>query len=232
MRDRFRCAIGHRDARDGFRFDLGTILARAVPHVSDAGRGPGQLPAGSDSVQSEADPRAVGHRPRRLPRSSTISPPTWLGRVETISTAYVRAYWKGDEGKVPELATRLTGVRRSVQRRRAQPWASGDFITPTTGSLCTTRSYNDNTTRQTGKTIATGIDNQSWKRVQKGGRMTGTSGRWRERQKRNFLATLVFSQGTRCCSGDEFATRNMATTNAYCQDNETSRGSTGMTQRR
>src|SRR5207237_4551690 len=45
----------------------------------------------------------------------------------------------------------------------------------------------------------------------------------RERMKRNFLATLIFSQGVRMVlAGDELGRTQHGNNNAYCQDNEIS----------
>ena len=87
---------------DGFRFDLGTILARQHDGFDDGARLPAELPAGSGAVVGEADRRALGHRPGRL---SGRRLPAGLGGVER---------------QVPRHRARL------LEGRRGQAGGNGD----------------------------------------------------------------------------------------------------------
>ena len=207
---------------DGFRFDLATILGRE-PHGFDEGGGfldsCRQDPVLS-SVRLVAEPWDCG------PGGYQVGgfPPGWAEWNDRFRDT-VREYWKGDEGKVADLAKRLTGSGDKFNRRGRRPWASVNFIAAHDGfTLNDLVSYNDKHNEANGEDNKDGhSDNKSWNMGVEGPTSDPEIRQQRERQKRNFLATLLLSQGTpMILAGDEFGRTQKGNNNAYCQDNEIS----------
>ena len=207
---------------DGFRFDLGTILARET-HGFDQGGGfldsCGQDPVLS-SVKLIAEPWDIG------PGGYQVGgfPPGWAEWNDRYRDT-VRSYWKGDEGKLPEFAARITGSGDLFNRRGRKPWASVNFVTAHDGfTLNDLVSYNDKHNEANGEENRDGhSDNYSWNHGVEGPTDDPEIVELRERQKRNFLGTLLFSQGTpMILAADEFGRTQRGNNNAYCQDNEIS----------
>jgi len=205
---------------DGFRFDLATILARE-PYGFDEGGSfldaCRQDPALS-GVKLIAEPWDVG------PGGYQVAhfPPAWAEWNDKYRDA-VRSYWKGDEGVLSELATRLAGSADMFNRRGRRPWASVNFITAHDGfCLNDLVSYNDKHNEANGEENRDGSsDNHSWNHGAEGPTEEPAINSLRERQKRNLLATLLFSQGTpMLLAGDEIGRTQNGNNNAYCQDNE------------
>jgi isoamylase len=137
----------------------------------------------------------------------------------------VRGYWKGDESKVPELAARLSGSADFFNKRGRKPWASVNLLTAHDGfTLNDLVSYNDKHNDANGEGNRDGnSNNASWNCGAEGPTDDPGIRALRERQKRNFLATLLLSQGTpMIVAGDEFGRTQKGNNNAYCQDNEIS----------
>jgi glycogen operon protein len=137
----------------------------------------------------------------------------------------VRAFWKGDEGVLPELATRITASGDLFNRRGRKPWASVNFITAHDGfTLNDLVSYNDKHNEANGEENRDGhSDNKSWNHGAEGPTDDPAIVELRERQTRYMLATLLLSQGTpMLLAGDEFGRTQQGNNNAYCQDNEIS----------
>ncbi len=204
---------------DGFRFDLATILARR-PYGYDEASGfltaCRQDPVLS-SVKMIAEPWDVG------PGGYQVGnfPPGWSEWNDKYRDA-VRAYWKG-EGKLGEFAARTAGSGDIYNRRGRKPWASINFITAHDGfTLNDLVSYNDKHNEANGEQNRDGTDNNhSWNHGQEGADVSADIVALRERQKRNFLATLFLSQGTpMLLAGDEFGHSQGGNNNAYSQDNE------------
>jgi glycogen operon protein len=207
---------------DGFRFDLATILARE-PHGYDEGGGfldsCRQDPVLS-SVKLIAEPWDCG------PGGYQVGgfPPGWAEWNDTFRDT-VRAYWKGDEGQVPDLARRLTASGDKFNRRGRRPWASVNFITAHDGfTLHDLVSYNDKHNEANGEENRDGhADNRAWNCGAEGPTDDADIAALREQQKRNLLATLLLAQGTpMLLAGDECGRTQGGNNNAYCQDNETS----------
>ncbi|WP_027210899.1 glycogen debranching protein GlgX [Burkholderia sp. WSM2232] len=207
---------------DGFRFDLATILGRE-PHGFDEGGGfldsCRQDPVLS-SVRLVAEPWDCG------PGGYQVGgfPPGWAEWNDRFRDT-VRAYWKGDEGTVADLATRLTGSGDKFNHRGRRPWASVNFIAAHDGfTLNDLVSYNDKHNEANGEDNNDGhSDNRSWNMGVEGPTDDPEICQQRERQKRNLLATLLLSQGTpMLLAGDEFGRTQKGNNNAYCQDNEIS----------
>ncbi|MFC7335278.1 glycogen debranching protein GlgX [Rhodocista pekingensis] len=207
---------------DGFRFDLATILARE-PYGFDEGGGfldsCRQDPVLS-RVKLIAEPWDIG------PGGYQVGgfPPGWAEWNDRFRDT-VRAYWKGDEGRLPDLAARVTASGDVFNRRGRKPWSSVNFVTAHDGfTLNDLVSYNDKHNMANGEENRDGHShNLSWNHGTEGATDDPAILELRERQKRNMLATLLFAQGTpMLLAGDEFGRSQGGNNNAYCQDNEIS----------
>jgi isoamylase len=151
-------------------------------------------------------------------------PPGWAEWNDRFRDT-ARSYWKGDEGRVPELATRLAGSGDSFDHRGRKPWASVNFITAHDGfTLNDLVSYNERHNEANKENNQDGNSNtRSWNCGAEGPTDNVEIIALRERQKRNLLATLLLAQGTpMLLAGDEFGRTQGGNNNAYCQDNEIS----------
>jgi glycogen operon protein len=132
---------------------------------------------------------------------------------------------KGDGGQVAELAYRLTGSSDLYSMSGRRPYASVNFITAHDGfTLNDLVSYNEKHNEANGEQNRDGTDdNASWNCGAEGPTENPTLVDLRERQKRNFLTLLFFSQGVpMLCAGDEIGRTQKGNNNAFCQDNEIS----------
>jgi len=207
---------------DGFRFDLATILAREPHGFEEDGRfldAVRQDPALS-RVKLIAEPWDCGPGGYQVGRFS----PGWAEWNDRYRDT-VRAYWKGEDGKLPELASRLTASADLFNKRGRKPWASVNFVTAHDGfTLHDLVSYNDKHNEANGEDNKDGHDhNLSWNHGVEGETNDSEIRALRNRQKRNILATLLFSQGTpMLLAGDEFGRTQKGNNNAYAQDNDIS----------
>jgi glycogen operon protein len=145
----------------------------------------------------------------------------WNGRYRDT----VRGYWRGDPGKLGELGYRLTGSSDLYEDDGRRPHASINFITAHDGfTLHDLVSYNHKHNEANGEENRDGSDdNLSYNFGVEGPTDRADILRQRERQKRNFLATLLLSQGVpMICGGDELGRTQFGNNNGYCQDNEIS----------
>ncbi len=207
---------------DGFRFDLGTILAREHYGFDE---GHGFLHAClQDPVLSQvkliAEPWDIG------PGGYQVGgfPPGWAEWNDKFRDT-VRSFWKGDEGKLAEMATRIAASADCFGRRGRKPWASVNFVTAHDGfTLNDLVSYNDKHNEANGEDNRDGhSDNLSWNHGAEGPTDDAEITALRDRQKRNMLATILLAQGTpMLLAGDEFGRSQGGNNNAYCQDNEIS----------
>ena len=181
---------------DGFRFDLASALARELHDVDRLGAVLRHHPPGPGALAGEADRRAVGPRRGRLPGRQL---PGRCGRSGTARTATPCArFWKGDEGQVGELGLPPDRLAATCTSAAAGGRTPASTSSPrTTASRCTTSSATTtSTTRPTARTTATAHDdNHSWNCGVEGPTDDPAIVALRERQKRNFLATLLLSQG-------------------------------------
>ncbi|MBR0641326.1 glycogen debranching protein GlgX [Roseomonas hellenica] len=206
---------------DGFRFDLGTILARE-PDGFDTQSGflkACQQDPLLGTVKLVAEPWDCG------PGGYQVGgfPPGWAEWNDTFRDT-TRAFWKGD-ALPSELAPRLTGSGDKFNHRGRKPWASVNFITAHDGfTLNDTVTYNDKHNEANGEGNKDGhSDNRSWNCGFEGPTDDPTINALRERQIRNMLSTLLLAQGTpMLLAGDEFGRTQNGNNNAYCQDNEIS----------
>jgi glycogen operon protein len=206
---------------DGFRFDLGTILARE-PGGFDTHNG-FMKALMQDPVLAKvkliAEPWDCG------PGGYQVGgfPPGW-GEWNDKFRDTVRDYWRG-EATPAQLAPRLCGSPDIFAKRGRQPWASVNFITAHDGfTLNDLVSYNDRHNEANGEENRDGHShNRSWNHGAEGPEVEEPIRALRKRQMKNMLATLLLSQGTpMLLAGDEFGRTQEGNNNAYCQDNEIS----------
>jgi isoamylase len=207
---------------DGFRFDLASALARelyAVDKLSGFFDIIHQDPVLSQ-VKLIAEPwdlGAGGYQVGNFPVLWT----EWNGRYRDC----VRRFWRGDGGQVSELATRLAGSSDLYEYSGRRPYASINFVTCHDGfTLRDLVTYNDKHNEANGENNQDGENNNlSWNCGVEGPTDDAAVTALRERQKRNFMATLLLSQGVPMLSGgDELGRTQRGNNNAYCQDNEIS----------
>jgi isoamylase len=205
---------------DGFRFDLGTILGRE-PHGFDQ-RGGFFDAIGQDPVLSKV--KLVGEPWDIGPGGYQVGgfPPGW-GEWNDKYRDTTRAYWKGEEGIIRDLAARVTGSGDIYDLRGRRPWAGVNFITAHDGfTLNDLVSYNEKHNEANAEDNKDGHGhNLSFNFGVEGPTDDEGVTAARERQKRNLLATLLLSHGTpMILAGDECGHSNGGNNNVYCQDNE------------
>ncbi len=208
---------------DGFRFDLATTLAREADGGFD--NHCGFLDAiRQDPVLSRvkliAEPWDVGEGGYRL-GGFPAGWAEWNDRYRDT----VRRFWKGDGGQVADLATRLTGSSDLFDTHGRRPWASVNFATAHDGfTLADLVSYDHKHNDANGEDNRDGTDNNnSWDCGAEGPTDDPEIVRLRLKQQRNFVATLLLSQGLpMILAGDEIGRTQGGNNNAYCQDNEVS----------
>ena len=207
---------------DGFRFDLASTLARELHDVDKLG---GffdiihQDPV-LQGVKLIAEPWDVGEGGYQV-GNFPVGWAEWNGKYRDC----VRAYWKGDDSQVSELAARLTGSSDLYQDDGRRPYASVNFLIAHDGfTLHDLVSYNDKHNEANGEDGNDGDNNNhSWNCGEEGPTDDSSVNALRRRQKRNLLATLLLSQGVpMLCGGDEYGRTQQGNNNAYCQDNEIS----------
>ncbi len=207
---------------DGFRFDLAPALARAAGGVEswnsffDVIR---QDPVLS-RVKLIAEPWDVGAGGYRVGNF----PAGWAEWNDRYRDG-MRAYWKGDGGLIGEFARRLTGSSDLYGRSGRHPHASINFVTSHDGfTLADLVSYNERHNEANSEAGADGHNhNLSWNCGVEGPTDDPQVRALRARQQRNFLATLLLSQGVpMLLAGDEAGRTQRGNNNAYCQDNEVS----------
>jgi isoamylase len=207
---------------DGFRFDLAATLARQFHEVD-------RLSAFFDLVQQDpvvsqvkliAEPWDIGDGGYQVGGF----PPLWTewnGKYRDC----VRDFWRGEHATLGEFAARLTGSSDLYEADGRKPYASINFVTAHDGfTLHDLVTYNEKHNEANGEGGADGEShNRSWN--------CGTEGETddpevlalRARQQRNFLTTLLLSQGVpMILHGDELGRTQGGNNNVYCQDNEIS----------
>jgi isoamylase len=208
---------------DGFRFDLAITLARDPVVGYDKGASFFDI-VYQDPVLSRVkligEPWDVGDYGYQVGNF----PPNWSewnGKYRDT----VRRYWKGAEGQLQDLAERLTGSGDLYRMSGRGPRASVNFVTAHDGfTLRDLVSYNDKHNEANGEDNKDGAsDNESWNCGAEGDTQNSAIRQLRAQQQRNFLATLLFSEGVpMLLHGDELGRTQSGNNNAYCQDNEIS----------
>ncbi|HKL48974.1 MAG TPA: glycogen debranching protein GlgX [Desulfuromonadales bacterium] len=207
---------------DGFRFDLASTLARELHDVD-------KLSAFFDLIQQDpvisqvkliAEPWDVGEGGYQVGNF----PPVWSewnGRYRDC----VRDFWPGRDETLGEFAARFTGSSDLYENTSRLPFASINFATAHDGfTLRDLVSYDQKHNEANGEGGADGTDdNRSWNCGTEGPTDDPDILALRARQQRNFLATLILSQGVpMLLGGDEIGRTQQGNNNAYCQDNEVS----------
>jgi isoamylase len=207
---------------DGFRFDLASTLARELHAVS-------KLSSFFDTIHQDptiadvkliAEPWDVGEGGYQVGNFPVLWA-EWNGRYRDT----VRRFWKGDGGLLSDFAYRLTGSSDLYEMDGRKPYASINFVTAHDGfTLCDLVSYNEKHNEANGENNNDGTNNNdSWNMGAEGPTDDPAINELRERQMRNFLMTLILSQGVpMLCGGDEIARTQMGNNNGYCQDSELS----------
>ena len=207
---------------DGFRFDLAASLARQFHEVD-------RLSAFFDLVQQDpivsqvkliAEPWDVG------PGGYQVGnfPPRWTewnGKYRDT----VRDYWRGEPASVGEFAARLSGSSDLYESDGRAPYASINFVTAHDGfTMRDLVSYNDKHNEANGEGGNDGEShNRSWNCGVEGPTDDKEVLALRARQQRNFLTTMLLSQGVpMILHGDELGRTQQGNNNVYCQDNELS----------
>jgi len=206
---------------DGFRFDLGTILARE-PSGFDQQSGFLKVCC-QDPVLAEvkliAEPWDCG------PGGYQVGefPPGWAEWNDKFRDT-VRDFWRSSAA-VAALAPRLCASSDIFNRQGRKPWASVNFVTAHDGfTLNDLVTYNEKHNEANGEGNKDGTsDNRSWNCGAEGPTEDKAIIALRQKQMRNFLATLLLAHGLpMMLAGDEFARTQKGNNNAYCQDNEIS----------
>ncbi|MDT8319417.1 MAG: glycogen debranching protein GlgX [Xanthomonadales bacterium] len=207
---------------DGFRFDLASALARELHEVD-------RLSAFFDIIHQDpvlsqvkliAEPWDLGDGGYQV-GNFPVGWTEWNGRYRDA----VRAYWKGEGGVIGDLAYRLTGSSDLYEHSGRRPYASINFVTSHDGfTLQDLVSYNEKHNEENGEDNRDGEDhNLSWNCGVEGPTDDPEILALRARQRRNFFATLLLSQGVPMIrAGDEMVHSQQGNNNAYCQDNEIS----------
>jgi isoamylase len=207
---------------DGFRFDLAATLARQFHEVD-------RLSAFFDIIQQDpvisqvkliAEPWDLGDGGYQVGNF----PPLWTewnGKFRDT----VRDFWRGEPASLGEFASRLTGSSDLYEHSNRRPIASINFVVAHDGfTLRDLVSYNDkhNEDNQEGNRDGES-NNRSWNCGVEGETDDGAINTLRRQQQRNFLTTLLLSQGVPMIAhGDEIGRTQSGNNNVYCQDNELS----------
>jgi glycogen operon protein len=204
---------------DGFRFDLGSALARG--HSGFNVLHPFFQVIQQDPVLSQvkliAEPWDVGEGGYQV-GNFPVPWSEWNGKYRDS----VRSFWKGDEGRIGEMAYRLTGSPDVYEHDDRQPYASINFVVAHDGfTLRDLVSYNEKHNELNRDDNRDGDNNNlSWNCGVEGSTDDPQIDALRDRQRRNLLTTLFLSQGVpMLCGGDEWGRTQSGNNNAYCQDN-------------
>jgi isoamylase len=207
---------------DGFRFDLAATLARELHDVD-------RLSSFFDLIQQDpvinrvkliAEPWDIGEGGYQVGNF----PPLWSEWNGKYRDS-VRDFWRGNDQTLAEFGSRFTGSSDLYEGTARRPYASINFITAHDGfTLHDLVSYNEKHNDANGENNRDGEEhNRSWNGGAEGATDDPGVFTLRHRQMRNFLATLLLSQGVPMLGGgDEIGRTQEGNNNAYCQDNELS----------
>jgi isoamylase len=205
---------------DGFRFDLAATLARQFHDVS-------RLSAFFDIIQQDpvisqvkliAEPWDLGDGGYQVGNF----PPLWTewnGKYRDT----VRDFWRGQPATLGEFASRFTGSSDLYEHSGRKPIASINFVVAHDGfTLRDLVSYNEKHNQANGENNQDGEShNRSWNCGVEGPTDDPEVNALRLRQQRNFLVTLLLSQGVPMLAhGDEMGRTQLGNNNTYCQDND------------
>jgi len=203
---------------DGFRFDLASTLARELWEMD-------RLGAFFDIIHQDptlsqvkliAEPWDLGPNGYQVGNFPVLWS-EWNGKYRDC----IRRFWKGDGGHVGEVASRLSGSSDLYRHNGRRPNASLNFITCHDGfPLADLVSYNQKHNEANGENNRDGADvNDSWNCGEEGPTNNDKIRSLRLRQRRNFLTTLILSQGVpMILAGDEMGRTQLGNNNAFCHD--------------
>jgi isoamylase len=207
---------------DGFRFDLAATLARELHEVD-------RLSAFFDIIHQDpvisqvkliAEPWDIGEGGYQVGKFP-LGWAEWNGKYRDC----IRDYWRGADSMLAEFAERFTGSSDLYKADYRRPTASINFVTAHDGfTLHDLVSYNEKHNEANGENNNDGEShNRSWNCGTEGATDNQEVISLRNKQKRNFLTTLMLSQGVpMLVSGDEISKTQRGNNNAYCQDNDIS----------
>jgi glycogen operon protein len=205
---------------DGFRFDLASALARELYEVNS-------LAAFFDIIHQDpilsttkliAEPWDIGEGGYQVGNFPLLWS-EWNGKYRDT----MRDFWRESPCRLGEFAFRLTGSSDLYESNGKRPHASINFITCHDGfTLRDLVSYNEKHNEANGEGNRDGESyNRSWNCGVEGETDDPLVMQLRLRQQRNFLATLLLSQGVpMLLGGDEFGRTQRGNNNTYCQDND------------
>jgi isoamylase len=206
---------------DGFRFDLAAALAREFHEVN-------RLSAFFDIIYQDpilsqvkliAEPWDLGEGGYQVGNFPVLWT-EWNGLYRDV----IRDFWRG-EARIGDFTDRFAGSSDLYQRDGRRPFASINFVTAHDGfTLADLVSYNEKHNDANLEENRDGTDdNRSWNCGHEGPTDDPSVNVLRARQQRNFIATLLLSQGVpMLLGGDEIGRTQQGNNNAYCQDNEIS----------
>jgi glycogen operon protein len=207
---------------DGFRFDLATALARDEAEFD---------PSSSFLDAASQDPVLGKVKLIAEPWDLSVDgyqvggfPPGWAEWNDRWRDD-LRAYWRADMGKLPDLGRRISGSADIYDTRGRRPWASVNYITAHDGfTLFDLVSYNHKHNEANKENNQDGHDdNRSWNCGVEGPTDDARVLDIRDRLRRAHFASLLFSQGTPMLQmGDELGRTQAGNNNAFCQDNSIS----------
>ena len=207
---------------DGFRFDLASALARDLYEVD-------KLSTFFELVQQDpivsqvkliAEPWDVGpggYQVGNFPSQWS----EWNGKYRDT----VRDFWRGEPSTLGEFASRVAGSADLYEHSGRRPMASVNFVTAHDGfTLADLVSYNEKHNEANGEDNKDGEShNRSWNYGVEGPTDDAEIRGLRARQARNFIATLLLSQGVpMLLHGDELGRTQLGNNNTYAQDSEMS----------
>jgi len=207
---------------DGFRFDMAPVLARELHDVD-------RLSSFFDIIHQDpvlnqvkiiAEPWDIGEGGYQIGKFPTKWC-EWNGRYRDC----IRDYWRSQPNMLGEFAKNLLGSSDLYENTGRKPFASINFVTCHDGlTLNDLVSYNQKHNEANKENNQDGInDNRSWNCGAEGDTDDKAVLDFRQKQKRNFLTTLLLSQGIPMLShGDEIGRTQKGNNNTYCQDNEIS----------
>jgi glycogen operon protein len=207
---------------DGFRFDLAATLAREL-HTVD------KLSSFFDVLHQDpilnqvkliAEPWDIGEGGYQVGKFPTKWS-EWNGRYRDS----MRDYWRGELGFLGEMARRFSGSSDLYGNTGRRPFASINFVTSHDGfTLLDLVSYNGKHNEANKDDNRDGTDdNKSWNCGAEGPTDNPDIIRLRNKQRRNFMTTLLLSQGIPMIhGGDEIGRTKQGNNNTYCQDNDIS----------
>ncbi len=208
---------------DGFRFDLAPTVSRNAAGAFEQ-RSPFLSAVAQDPVLQRvklvAEPWDIGDNGYQV-GGFPSGWSEWNGRYRDT----VRDFWRGTDGSLREFAARLCGSADIYGAARRRPSASINMVTVHDGfTLHDLVSYNEKHNEPNAEDNQDGEShNRSWNCGAEGPTDDPDILALRERQKRNFLATLFMSRGVPLLlAGDEMGRTQDGNNNAYCQDNPVS----------